>query len=176
LTGGVGRDVAAVDQRDGTDRDPAVRDGVLLGVRGAATRKEMRVPNASFPGLGINTMSRPNAVSVRHRSPNLARDELPQDVARAEPELTDLATRHGSRCQQVIHLPDFFVAFLLRQFVEPAEKLGGDSHDAEECVTLSLFGLHSLFCLHLILVETTKQKSKNVAVRMGGGFAPSKRT
>jgi hypothetical protein len=67
--GGVDCDVAAANQLDGADRSPAIGDAVLPEVRSAARREGTRFPNAfPFPGLGIITMSRPNAVSVRHRS------------------------------------------------------------------------------------------------------------
>src|SRR5262249_28404474 len=110
----------------GMDRQ-CVAPGRLLnvgsGFRSWDTRLAKRSVLALVQRLRANGGRR---FSVRHRSPNLARGELPHDAARAEPELTDLATRHGSRYQQVIHLPDFFVALLFRQLVELAEKLGGD--------------------------------------------------
>jgi hypothetical protein len=67
LAGGVDCDVAAVDQLDGAERGPSVGDAVLLGVRSAAKRNAVS-ERISFPGLGIITMSRPNAASVLHES------------------------------------------------------------------------------------------------------------
>ena len=103
---------------------------------------------------------------VLHGAPScFARDELPHDAARAEPEPTGLATRQDARFQQVIHLPKLFVVFLLRQL---AEKLDDIRLDAEECVTLFVLVVHSLFCLRMMLVETKKLKSKPLSVRMDG--------
>jgi hypothetical protein len=91
---------------------------------------------ATRPAAGTIT---DNAMSVMIS--HAARDKLPHYMARTEPKLTGLATRHGSRRQQVIYLSDFFGAFLFRQLVELAEKLSGDSYDAEKRITLLLFRL-----------------------------------